>query len=220
MSRHRLRFKKEGKAVYISHLDLMRLFQRAFLRAGLTVRHTEGFNPHAYISVALPLSVGFESDCELLDFELISGCGLSEVPEKLNAVMPEGIAVLSAYEADRKLKDIAWLRAKGVLEYDRGADDSLIGELLRFYKSKEIVVLKKSKKGFREIDIIPCIAELQIIKSGDTLIELNSVLAAQNPSLNPELLIEALRQKAPKLTPDFASFKRLEVFDKDMEVFD
>ena len=63
-------FQKTGNAVYLSHLDLMRLFQRAFKRAGLPLTHTQGFNPRPSVSIALPLSLGVESQCELLDFEL------------------------------------------------------------------------------------------------------------------------------------------------------
>ena len=66
----RLLFEKTGNAVWISHLDLMRLFQRAFKRAGLPLTHTQGYNPRPSVSIALPLSVGVESGCELLDFEL------------------------------------------------------------------------------------------------------------------------------------------------------
>ena len=66
----RLLFEKVGRSVWISHLDLMRLFQRAFKRAGLKLKHTQGFNPRPSVSIALPLSVGVESECELLDFDL------------------------------------------------------------------------------------------------------------------------------------------------------
>ena len=66
----RLLFEKTGNAVWISHLDLMRVFQRAFKRAGLPLTHTQGFNPRPSVSIALPLSVGVESRCELLDFDL------------------------------------------------------------------------------------------------------------------------------------------------------
>ena len=54
MPDQRIQFVKTGRACYISHLDLMRTFQRAFLRAGIHIRHTEGFNPHAYVSIPLP----------------------------------------------------------------------------------------------------------------------------------------------------------------------
>lgn len=54
----------------MSHLDLMRLMQRAFRRAGVVLHHSQGFTPHAYVSMLLPLSVGMESVCELMEYEL------------------------------------------------------------------------------------------------------------------------------------------------------
>ena len=67
----RLLFSKTGRAKYISHLDLMRTFQRAFARAHIQIKHTEGFNPHPFVSIALPLSVGYSSQCEILEFGLM-----------------------------------------------------------------------------------------------------------------------------------------------------
>ena len=69
----------------------MRTFQRAFLRADIPIKHTEGFNPHPFISIALPLSLGFSSECEILEFGLLEGTSYEEVPERLTAAMPEGI---------------------------------------------------------------------------------------------------------------------------------
>ena len=97
MSEARIQFIKTDRARYISHLDLMRTFQRAFLRADLHVRHTEGFNPHAYVSIALPLSVGFSSQCEILEFGLPEGEDRSQVPERLTRALPEGITVTRCY---------------------------------------------------------------------------------------------------------------------------
>ena len=62
---HRLAFSKADTAKFISHLDLMRTFQRSFLRAGIHIKHTEGFNPHAFVSIPLPLSVGYSSSCDM-----------------------------------------------------------------------------------------------------------------------------------------------------------
>lgn len=216
---NRILYKKEGKAAYISHLDLMRTFQRAFLRAGLTVKHTEGFNPHVYISVALPLSVGAESICELLDYELRSDCPMEHVPEKLNAVLPEGITVLESYESRRKVKEIAWLDIMGTFEYDSGLDDDVIERLNEFFSRDDITILKSSKKGTRELDIVPCINNIAFSREGENTVKIRAVLAAQNPTLNPELLLEALRQKCESLSPDFGFFRRLEVLDGDFVVF-
>ena len=83
----RLLFEKRGDAVYLSHLDLMRVFQRAFKRAGILLWHSQGFSPRAYVSIALPLPVGMESRCEILDFEIEDGSvELSGLPARLNAV--------------------------------------------------------------------------------------------------------------------------------------
>ena len=79
-------FEKTGNAVWISHLDLMRVFQRAFKRAGLHLTHTQGFNPRPSVSIALPLSVGIESRCELLDFDLEGDrCSNCEIMDRLNS---------------------------------------------------------------------------------------------------------------------------------------
>ena len=78
MDKLRLRFKKTGRAVYISHLDLMQTMQRAFSRAGYELKYSEGFNPHPQISIALPLSVGTASLCELMDFKLRDEAEISQ----------------------------------------------------------------------------------------------------------------------------------------------
>ena len=109
MSDQRRLFSKSGRACYISHLDLMRTFQRAFLRAEIPIKNTEGFNPHAFVSIALPLSVGYSSDCELLDFVLLPGVEKEDVPARLNAVLPEGITIQQCYDGEQAVKKLTWL---------------------------------------------------------------------------------------------------------------
>ena len=89
---HRLAFTKADTAKFISHLDLMRTFQRSFLRAGIHIKHTEGFNPHAFVSIPLPLSVGYSSSCEVLECQVLD-TPLEEVPRRMNAALPAGITV-------------------------------------------------------------------------------------------------------------------------------
>ena len=87
-------FEKTGNAAYISHLDLMRLFQRAFKRAGLPLTHTQGYNPRPSVSIAMPLSVGVESVCELLDFDLEGeSVPHQQIVERLNKVLVKGYTV-------------------------------------------------------------------------------------------------------------------------------
>ena len=83
MDKLRLRFKKTGRAVYISHLDLMDTIQRAFSRAEYGLKYSEGFNPRPQISIALPLSVGTGSVCEVMDFKLRCETALDDFPQRL-----------------------------------------------------------------------------------------------------------------------------------------
>lgn len=216
MDKLRLRFEKTGRAVYISHLDLMHTMQRAFSRAGYALKYSEGFNPHPQISIALPLSVGMASVCEIMDFKLREDPVLEELPARLTAVMPEGIRILEAYEPQRKIAELKWLRVAGVFEYDE-RDAALMAEQLeKFYRSPEIVIVKKTKRGMGETDICPAIREIAF-SAVEKAVFVEALISAQEPTLNPELLAEALRQKAPELAPDFSKFTRMETYDKDLK---
>ena len=217
----RLLFAKEGRARYISHLDLMRTFQRAFARAKIPIKHTEGFHPHPFVSIALPLSVGYGSRCEILEFGLLEGTGREEVPDRLNAALPEGITVRECYPAARPIKELAFVDYEAVFDYP----DGLIPraeEALRAILSRESVLVrkksKKSKTGWTEVDIIPRIKSWQLSRRPGALV-LEGVLAAQEPGLNPELIRAALCAECPDLAPDFASFCRREILDGEGKVF-
>lgn len=218
MSKSRVLFSKEGKAKYVSHLDLMRTMQRVFMRAGMGIKHSEGFNPHPRITFALPLSVGAESVCELMDFELVNNMSTYEITAAMNASMPEGIKILSAYEPETKFKDIAWIHVAGRLEYDNGTSNELIDSLIDFFGAESIIIEKKSKNKIADFDIAPCIKSIRFCQDSKIVL-MDSVIMAQNPGLNPELLVNALRQRKEMLVPDFYEFKRLELFDKDMKIF-
>jgi len=219
MPEQRLLFQKTGRAKYISHLDLMRTFQRIFVRAGVRVRHSEGFNPRPKISIALPLSLGQESVCELLDFGLVSGAALSELPERLNAVSPEGIRVLEAYDATRKVRELALLEALGTMTYDAGAPEDIAEKLRAFFSRKSLVIQKRSKRNLADVDIAPCIKRVSFEQTAPDTVLMRALVTAQNPSLNPDHLISALRQLQPALAPDFTVFRRLEVYDAAGKVF-
>ena len=218
MDKLRLRFRKTGRAVYISHLDLMQTMQRAFFRAGYALRYSEGFNPHPLISIALPLSVGTASECEIMDFRLREDVDLAALPARLTAALPEGIEVIEAYEFTRKAAELKWLRVRGVLEYDERSAAGMADALRDFYAQEQIVITKKTKRGLGETDIRPAIREIAFSVS-DADVALEAVISAQEPTLNPELLADALRQLRPEIAPDFAKFTRIETYDKDMQLF-
>ena len=214
----RLRFEKTKRAVFSSHLDLMRTMQRAFLRADLPLKYSEGFNPHAQISILLPLSLGMSSVCELMDFRLNGDLPLEVIPQRLNAVLPEGIIVLEAYVAERKVKEIKWLDVEGSFQYDElPAGDAAI-ELADFFSKESIIIQKKTKRGVGESDIAPAIKEIKLVPDQNRVL-LRAVISAQEPTLNPDNLVNALKQLYPGLAPDYAEFTRIQVYDSEMREF-
>jgi radical SAM-linked protein len=216
----RILFEKTGNAVWISHLDLMRLFQRAFKRAGLPLKHTQGFNPRPSVSIALPLSVGVESHCELLDFELDGtavSCG--EIQQKLNDALVEGVRVLQVYEEGRKLRDLALLACTVLLEYDAGTDTATVEELQNLFRREALLVTKRSKNGPVEQGIIPLLRSLVVRTVDRTTVALDAVVCCQNPSLNPMQLVAAIEAYLPHRKPDHAICIRREILDTNEIIF-
>ena len=95
----RLVFEKTGRARFTSHLDLMRGMTRAMRRAGVPLWYTEGFNRHPYLTFAAPLSLGYEGLGETMDLRLAQPTDLPAMVDALNAVLPEGLHIVSAAEA-------------------------------------------------------------------------------------------------------------------------
>ena len=218
MNKLRMRFSKTGRAIYISHLDLMATMQRAFSRADSRLKYSDGFNPRPQISIALPLSVGCGSLCEIMDFQLVEEVDITILPARLNAVMPEGIEVLEIYEPTRKNAEIKWLAVDGIFEYDEREVDIMQKQLTAFFERGSIVVEKKTKRGFGEVDLRPSIREIAFAAEEEG-VRVRAVISAQNPTLNPDLLCAALRALAPDIAPDFAKFTRIETYDEKMSVF-
>lgn len=212
-------FQKTGNAVWISHLDLMRLFQRAFKRAGLPLTHTQGFNPRPSVSIALPLSVGVESSCELLDFDL-DGADVpcDEICRRLNEALVEGVKVLSVYDDGRKIKELALLRCQVDLEYDAGIPENAAEQVRELFARESLTVEKKGKNGITEQDIIPMMRHLEIQTEANVL-RLEAVVCCQNPTLNPMQLAAAIERYLPDCKPDFAKCRRIELYDASENIF-
>lgn len=214
-------FVKEGSAVWISHLDMMRMFQRAFNRAGIAIAMTGGYNPHAFVSIALPLSVGMQSQCEILECKLADdSITPSEAAERLNSAgFPEGIRILEGYESDRKIRELKRLQVRLVLEYDNGVPEGTAGRIAALLTGESLIVEKRSKKGPVETDIRPLILELHIADQTRNLLTLEATICVGEPNLNPELLLRAIERYLPSDAPDFSQVRRLEVLDEQGNIF-
>lgn len=219
MGKLRLIFTKEGRAVYISHLDLLRTFQRVFLRQGLVLRHSQGFHPHPIISFALPLPVGQSSDCEILDFEVNEDMDGTGLPEALNRFMPEGVRATDCYVPTRPVRDLAALRCRVELIYDNGMPAEAAEKIRGLLLGESVVIQKRTKhKAMADVDIRPMLHELEITETPG-LLTLDAVVAAQNPGLNPALLAAAAEVHLPELAPDFVQVRRLELLDGERRTF-
>ena len=216
----RLLFEKTGSAVWMSHLDLMRLMQRAFKRAGLPLTHTQGFNPRPSVSIALPLSVGVESVCELMDFDLEGELPPMEtIQTRLNAVLVPGVTVRQVYMDGRKIRDLALLRCRLGLEYDGGIPAGATDAIATLFARESLMVEKKSKNGIREQDIRPMIRELSVAQTGEKELRVEALITCQNPSLNPVQLYGAIVRYLPEVAPDFCTCRREELYDEKETIF-
>ena len=216
----RLLFEKKGNAIWISHLDLMRVFQRAFKRAGLPLTHTQGFNPRPSVSIALPLSVGIESSCELLDFDL-DGEPIpeEEIKRRLNEKLVEGVRVLDVYTGGQKIKNLALLDCRLSLRYDGGVPEGAAEKIRALLSQEKVTVTKKSKNGNTEQNSIPMIKSFGVEQADGNALVLQARICCQNPSLNPMQIAAAIEKYLPECTPSFVECSRVEIYDDKEQVF-
>ena len=215
----RLLFEKTDNAVWISHLDLMRLFQRSFKRAGLSLKHSQGYSPRPYVSVILPLSVGVESVCELLDFDLEGETVPNDqIRDRLNGALTEGIRVLEVYDEGMKIKHLALLDCEVTLEYDHDVADGAVAAITALFSRESLTVEKKGKNGPTQQDIIPMIRRFTVT-AGERELKIRAMICCQNPALNPMQLAAAVTNYLPELAPDHARSRRIEIFDANEKVF-
>ena len=216
----RLLFEKTCNAIWVSHLDLMRIFQRAFKRAGLALTHSQGFNPRPSVSIALPLSVGVESHCELLDFDLEGEVPSNdEILSRLNDALVEGVRGIRVYDDGAKIKHLSYLDCMVTLEYDHGICDDTAAKLRTLFFQPELMVEKKGKNGITEQNIGPMIRSMAVETMDSNTIALRARICCQNPTLNPAQLTAAIAKYLPECTPDISKSTRLEVYDSNETIF-
>ena len=216
MIRVRATFEKCGRAKYISHLDLNRCMLRTFRRSGLPIWYTEGFNPHPYYSFALALSLGFESSCEILDFNLNEEMPYDEIRDKLNAVMPEGMKIIKVAEQKQKITAIT----EAEYSFSLVSDDTerLYGDIEALLGMPEILIEKKTKKGIKTVDIKPSIKVMRCEKNDRSVDMVIRLPAGTQTNFNPTLFIDALRKcNGAPFEPE--KIRRTGIFCENNEIF-
>ncbi len=199
----RMRFSKTGRAKYISHLDLIRCMQRAVVRAALPAAYSEGFHPHMLTAFATTLSLGFTSTGEILDLTMTEEVPAAEVMQRLNAALPEGICIEEAGEPVHKYRELAFAEYR--LEIPCDSPAQLSADFEKMMQQSALLTEKKTKKGIKEVDILPMIEVLDKQISSDVLILFLRLNAGSNGGLNPALVSNVLTKytEIPIETPRF-----------------
>ena len=200
----RVKFRKVGSLQYISHLDLHRTFNRVLVRAGIPLWYTQGFNPHAKMVFALPLSVGTESECEYLDVRVDRDISPEEMKERLNAQLTDELYVLDVYEAKTKPTAVQWASYSYEL-LPNGNGEALFEQIRAIFRAP-VVMKKKTKSGEKEIDIMPLIRSLTVSYDPEKgSIQMEAMLSAAGESyLNPEYLVTAIKERTGFLSADLS----------------
>lgn len=206
----RLFFTKLDRAKYISHLDMNRCMSRALKRSGLPVWYTGGFNPHMYLTFPLPLSLGCESVYECVDLKMTQKVDFDTIAQKVNACLLPDIQVFAAGEQKMDQKEIAW--ADYEICFD--AQDGLKEQLESFFNQDEIKVIKKTKKGEKEIDLKPHFSLLSMEEKDGFLTAMMRFATGIELNINPTLLLD----NAP-FELRVQSLKRLMVYNKELKSF-
>lgn len=219
-----VKWTKEGNMKYVSHLDMMRIFQRALKRGGVKLQYSQGFSPHPKMSIAQPLSLGYTSVGEYLEIETMENFQEEEIARRLKSALPEGIDILFCGRLE-KTKKASAIVAYGSYEIEvlfQGQKDikCLIQSVEAFAKADEIPVEKLQKKSgkLQIVDIKEMIQSFTLSEMKGKTILKTTIKTGSQAHLNPDLLLEAFRRflTNPEEEIDF-SVHRTELFAETKE---
>lgn len=207
MEKLRITYSKSREAIYLSHLDVSKVFQEALIRADMCVEYGKGFNPRPEIVFAHPLSVGVESTGEIVEVILTEKVEVPYFIKEMNKVMPNGITILAAEYVDIAEKNImsrvyaaTYLinfvydetkfidKSKKEIEYIKKYYNKKMEE---FLEQREILVLKKSKNRMERIDIKTNIFNYEFLIDGSLEITLST--GSQN-NLKPDFVMSGYNE--------------------------
>lgn len=193
MSKRRLKFSKTGMGKYISHLDLLRAFTRAITRAELPVKYSQGFNPHQIITFSLPLPVGVTSETEFVDIDFSDSAANDEIMGRLNLNLPPDIRILKVGEINCNAADIVSAEYKIHIKAPRNIQRD---EVESFFAKGEIPVMKKTKKGEKEVNLAEYIKNVILDDVNGNEIKMRIILAAGGQmNIKPLIMTDKLSQE-------------------------
>lgn len=201
----RIKFIRGEEVKYISHLDLMKAFERALRRSDLPIAYSQGFNPHPQMVFGLPLAVGVASEAEYADFDFSEPVDTAEFIERLNRQMPMGLKIIDARPKLSRSNIMASVSAAiyeiDVISQDKNGKDDIRDAMESLLREDAVYVLKEGKKAAKSIDIRPMIHTLELAdrENEGTADTIRAQLSAgSKANLKPELLVSAIAEKLGK----------------------
>lgn len=229
----RAKYTKTGHLVYLSHLDLVRLFERAFRRASIPLAFTQGFNPHPMISFAAPLSVGISSTSEYVEVVLAEAMDLTTFKTQMNETLPEDIQILAAVQKEKTTSSL--MQEAALMDYslffrleNQVPDQQLEEQITRFLSRDQVIILKKGKssKGKsrsgkpskkKPVDVLPLIKSFQLVNNEKDLTEFHlSIHVINQETVKPILILEKwLEENNLTIRRDTLLIERREIYRLD-----
>lgn len=195
----RIKFTKYGDMIYISHLDVQRLFQRVFRRAGIELTFSQGFNPHPKMSYGNALALGIESFGEYVDIEIEDDISPDELIKRINSELPDGMEFVKCIQLQGGEKSLAANIEYGKYEFiipniNKNDFKFINGKISEIINMDEILVSKKNKKGkIVELNIRPLIIDLNVIGVDSDNLRIGGMLATgSKQNLNTNVFIPKL----------------------------
>lgn len=188
----RVWFSKTGAAKYISHLDLTRCMARALKLSGLPVWYTQGFNPRIYMTFAMPLSLGVSGERECMEIRLVEETDFALAAAGLNRCLPKDIRVLNIAEPQHPFDAIAFAEYELYLSWDE--PQALSAAMDRLMSKDSVIVMKHSKKGDKPFDIKPAFEAMTKEILPEAAVFTAALPCTLEGSVNPSLLLRALKQ--------------------------
>lgn len=214
----RVWFTKDDEAKYISHLDLNRCMSRVIHRSDIKIWYTQGFNPHPFITFALPLSLGIRGLRESMDIKLIDDVYELEIIEKLNNCLPSGIRIFDVTGPLMKPGKISYALFKIQVFSQSLSNSEVLKIITDILKSPEIIVEKETKSGTKEINLKQYLSSYSINCNNENNVSILITLpAGSDININPYLVLDAIKKYGN--INIFSDISRLDLYNSEMEQF-
>ncbi len=192
MAKYILKYGRDDRVKFISHLDFVRCFHRAVRRSKLNFEFSQGFNPHPVMTIAEPLPVCVTSECEYMKVGFVTDMTESEIVNELNLSMPKGFMFYAARRVDGKEIDLTKINMAEYITEIECENPCNASELLN---ESELIVPKKTKSGIKDSDIRPHIFELETLGYRNGVMTVRMIVSCGSVyNLKPQTVVSAMEK--------------------------